>query len=155
MKSSAGCQAGMGVGRTALTGFAIIVCLGLVLGGCAGPDKGPKVLTADEIRQAVTRTPLTRCGSVLLGQWRYTGRHSRDGTMSAVVLAGAKREDATGSWHVTGDDLYCRTWNNDWAEGREGCFRVTRSGDALTFDHVGGAPGEATSYTYGLGDACG
>lgn len=75
--------------------------------------------------------------------------------MEAVVLAGARREDAAGAWRVSEDDgLYCRTWNNGWAEGREGCFRVTRNGDALTFDHVSGAAGEAASYTYSLGEAC-
>jgi len=134
---------------TRATGLAL-----LVLAGCATPPE-QGALTADQIRQTVTVNPLTRCGSVLLGQWRYTGRHGRDGTMTGLVLAGESREEAAGTWRVTTDGLYCRTWNNTWAEGREGCFRVTRAGDSLTFDHVSGAPGEATSYTYTLGEACG
>lgn len=136
------------------TAAAILLFSGLTLAGCAAPDTGPKILSAEEIRQTVSRNPLTRCGSILLGQWRFTGRHKRDGAMTAVVLAGEKREEATGIWRVTGDGLYCRTWSNRWADGKEGCFRVTRAGDTLTFDHVSGAPGEATRYTYNLGEAC-
>ncbi len=126
----------------------------LTLAGCASPPPDGAILTSEEIRAAVTRSALTRCGKALLGQWRYTGRHSKDGTMTGLVLAGETREEATGVWRVTADNLYCRTWNNRWADGREGCFRVTRTGEALTFDHVTGAAGEATSYTYALGEAC-
>lgn len=127
----------------------------LVLAGCATPPPDGRVLTAGEITAAVTANPLTRCGSVLLGQWRYTGRHDKEGTMNGLVLAGEKREEATGRWRTTGDGLYCRTWSNHWADGKEGCFRVTQTGDALTFDHVSGAAGEANSYTYKLGEECG
>ena len=131
-----------------------MLCLAATLAACAAPETGPKVLSAHEIRQTVTGSALSRCGSRLLGPWQYTARHRRDGSMEAVVLAGSKREDATGTWRVTGDDLYCRTWNNGWAQGREGCFRVTRSGDTLTFDHVSGAAGESASDTYTMAETC-
>lgn len=126
----------------------------LSIAGCASAPPDGTPLNAEQIRAAVTGSPLTRCGRVLLGQWRYTGRHSGDGSMTALVLAGETRDEATGTWRATDDGLYCRAWNNNWAQGREGCFRVTRSGDKLTFDHVSGAPGEAKRYTYRLGDAC-
>lgn len=135
-------------------GIAGVAFLTLAVASCATPETGPTVLSAPEIRQTVTGNALTRCGSQLLGQWRYTGRHMRDGTMEAVVLAGARREDAAGIWRVTDEGLYCRTWNNAWAQGQEGCFRVIRSGQSLIFDHVSGAAGEATRYTYRLGEAC-
>lgn len=136
-------------------GMGAVVLIAGALAACAGPQTGPAGLTASEIRQTLTGTALTRCGSRLLGPWRYTAHHRSDGTMEAVVLAGARREDAVGTWRVTGDDLYCRTWSNGWAEGRVGCFRVTRDGAALTFDHVSGAAGEAASYTYAMGGSCG
>lgn len=126
----------------------------LALAGCAGGSPGTGVLGAEQIRSTITASPLTRCGSVLLGQWRYTGHHNRDGTMSATVLAGERREQGDGVWRVTADGLYCRRWSNGWAGGREGCFRVTRANDTLTFDHVSGEAGESTSYVYRLDDAC-
>jgi hypothetical protein len=130
------------------------VLLAAILASCAGNEPRSGVLSAEQIRETVTGNALTRCGTRLLGQWRYTARHGRDRSLEAVVLAGARREDAAGVWRVTEDGLYCRTWNNDWAGGREGCFSVTRNGDALTIDHVSGAAGEAASYTYSLGEAC-
>ncbi|MFX4222701.1 MAG: hypothetical protein ACMVO3_18060 [Thalassobaculum sp.] len=126
----------------------------LLLAGCSGGDVGGGALSSEEIRREVVRNPMTRCGSILLGAWRYTAWHDRDGRVNAVVLAGTTREEAAGVWRVTADDLYCRTWNNTWAEGREGCFTVTKTADLLTFDHVSGAPGEADSYTYRLGESC-
>lgn len=138
----------------ALSSLAGLIFLAFAVASCAAPDAGPRTLTADEIRQTVTGTALSRCGNRLIGPWQYTARHRRDGTMEAVVLAGTRREDATGTWRVTGDDLYCRTWSNGWAQGREGCFRVTRNGATLTFDHVSGAAGESVSDTYTMAESC-
>ena len=131
-----------------------MIFAGLVSACATAPDPVPRVLAADELRATLTATPLTRCGRVLLGGWRYTGVHNSDGTMTGRVLAGRTREDVVGTWQVTGDGLYCRTWSNNWAGGREGCFRVTRSGEDLTFDHVSGSAGEQQSYTYRLGEVC-
>lgn len=138
----------------AATAFGTVSCVVLLLAGCSGGDVGGGALSSEEIRREVVRNPMTRCGSILLGAWRYTAWHDRDGRVNAVVLAGTTREEATGVWRVTADDLYCRTWNNTWAEGREGCFTVTKTADSLTFDHVSGASGEADSYTYRLGESC-
>ncbi|MEQ8586420.1 MAG: hypothetical protein RLO01_14000 [Thalassobaculaceae bacterium] len=140
--------------RGSVSAFVTVCGVAALLAGCAGERSASGTLSAEEIRQTVVRNPLTRCSSILLGAWRYTARHVRDGRMSAVVLAGQTREDATGAWRVTSDDLYCRTWDNDWAGGREGCFRVSRADDTLVFDHVSGAAGESQRYTYRLGEAC-
>ena len=135
-------------------GAIAVIFVAVAVASCAALDTDPRTLKANEIRQTVTGTALNRCGSRLIGPWQYTARHHRDGTMEAVVLAGSKREDATGTWRVTGDDLYCRTWSNSWAQGREGCFRVTRTGETLTFDHVSGAAGESATDTYTMGESC-
>jgi hypothetical protein len=46
--------------------------------------------------------------------------------------------------------LCCRTWSNHWGGGQRGCFRVSRDGDTLVFDHVCCSSGNADRYTYRL-----
>lgn len=59
-------------------------------------------------------------------------------------------EVASGVWEISADGLYCRTWGNQWGAGRRGCFRVSRGGELLVFDHVSGSGGDAARYVYRL-----
>ena len=57
---------------------------------------------------------------------------------------------AKGSWRITSDDLYCRRFDNFWARGELGCFRVydaSSSGEVI-FDHVSGNQGDSFRYRY-------
>lgn len=81
---------------------------------------------------------------------RYVSHHRTDGTMTARFWWFGGDEQATGTWVVTEDGLYCRQWSNWWADGKRGCFSVaeaTKDG-TLIFDHVNGAAGDSVRYRY-------
>jgi len=70
--------------------------------------------------------------------------------MTGLVSWSGGQEVASGIWEVSADGLYCRTWHNEWGAGKRGCFRVSRSGETLVFDHVSGSRGDADRYVYRL-----
>jgi hypothetical protein len=108
------------------------------------------MLSASEVREMLVDNSLYRRGREWWGAWEYAGLHRADGTMTGRVWWSDGEEAVEGVWEVTGDDLYCRTWSNHWGGGQCGCFRVSRDGDTLVFDHVSGARGDADRYTYRL-----
>ena len=132
---------------------AMIGCL--VIAGCqAGPgpvDEGALTrLSAPEIREALVDNSLYREGGNWFRRWEYAGLFRADGALSARVWWNGGEERATGVWEVTNDDLYCRTWHNNWGEGKRGCFRVSKAGEILVFDYESGSSGDADRYAYEL-----
>ena len=122
----------------------------LALTACGStPEEPPAVsLSGNEIGQAlVGNTLVRRIGGVFFA-WEYNGIHNADGTMIGRVVGPSSEERVPGTWEATGDDLYCRTWSNHWGEGRRGCFRVSRSGERMIFEHVSGTSGGAERYVY-------
>ena len=113
-------------------------------------DSGPTPLDADALRETLIRNTLVRSGGPFFYRWRYYGIHRDEGIMTARVVWPGGEEHASGSWEITPDGLYCRTWNNEWGAGKRGCFKATRDGDEIVFDHVSGSSGDSQRYIYSL-----
>jgi hypothetical protein len=140
---------------------AVLVALlaGQLVGGCGStpePDAALSLrpLTSAEIRQTLLGHTLYRRGGAWWRAWEYAGLHraanSQGGTMTGRVWWSGGQEIAEGEWQVTEEALYCRAWGNHWGGGKRGCFRASRDGDTLAFDHVSGSSGGAARYTYRL-----
>ena len=107
-------------------------------------------LTGTDFRDTLINNTLSRSGGPLWRRWEYTGVHRGNGTMTGRVSWVGGEEVATGVWEVSPDGFYCRTWGNKWGAGQRGCFRVSRDGETLVFDHVSGPRGDADRYVYHL-----
>ena len=133
----------------------LVLLAGLLAAACEGspePDAALSLrpLAAAEVRQTILAHTLSRHGGAWWRAWEYAGLHREDGTMTGRVWWSDGQESAEGEWQVMDAGLYCRTWGNHWGDGRRGCFRVSRDGEILVFDHVSGASGDAERYTYRL-----
>lgn len=130
-----------------LVTFMLTACQSL---GASNPRVSPQPLTAIEVRGILVNHMLSRSGGPLWRRWEYGGVHRSDGTMTGRVSWFGGDEVATGVWEMSPDDLYCRAWGNEWGAGQRGCFRVSRAGETLVFDHVSGSRGDANRYVYRL-----
>ncbi len=136
-----------------LLGAVCVFLAGLIVAGCrttptAEDESAFTPLSGSEVRETLGGNSLYREGGDLLRSWEYVGLLREDGTLSARVWWSGGEEFADGVWEVTEDDLYCRTWNNNWGDGERGCFRVSKAEQTLAFDHVSGSRGDADRYTY-------
>jgi len=127
----------------------------ILLAACQSPpapEPGAPLqpLTLAELRNTLRGNTLSRSGGPFWRRWDYAGVHSGDGTMTGRVYWSGGEELATGVWEISPDGLYCRTWSNQWGAGKRGCFRVSRSGETLVFDHVSGSRGDDERYVYRL-----
>ena len=133
----------------------------LLLGGAAAacdpvdmvdPKPLPVPMAASDITARLAGNTLYRSGWRGVVNWEYASHHSPDGRMAARVSWLGGEEAAQGRWKIDDNGLYCRTWSNHWAKGKEGCFRVYQSpGDGeVIFDHVSGEPGDSTRYEYSV-----
>ena len=140
----------------------------LLLAACETGNMGEKelVLTpleAPALRQTLTSHTLSRTGGTLWQLWEYAGVHRDDGTMTGRVTWSGEEQLGQGTWALSPEGLYCRTWQNEWGGGKLGCFRAsitpqapTEESDApalvaprsIVFDHVSGSRGDAERYTY-------
>ena len=126
-----------------------------IVSGCleqAGLQKitPAKYIQSAELERQLIGNSLYRRGWTGAAKFQFASHHSPDGTMSAKSWWFGGAEQTVGRWRVTEDGLYCRTWNNFWAQGKEGCFSVAQSTEdgRLIFDHVDGHPGSHKRYIY-------
>lgn len=127
----------------------------ILLAACQSPSAPApgaplKELTPAELRGTLLGHSLARSGGPFWRHWDYAARHRDDGTMTGRVSWSGGDEVATGVWELSADGLYCRAWDNQWGAGQRGCFRVSRGGEILIFDHVSGSAGDAERYVYRL-----
>lgn len=128
-----------------------VLLIVLLLSACVpSRQHQPEFLKAAELRQTLLTNSLYRSGRQLFRLWEYASRHGEDGSITARVWWSDGHEDAAGTWEITANGLYCRTWSNNWGDGEPGCFHVHRDTDRLVFDHVSGSRGDANRYTYRL-----
>jgi hypothetical protein len=127
--------------------FALTACQSPAVPDIAA-SAGP--LDEGELRETLLGHTLSRTGGPLWRRWDYAGVHRADGTIAGRVSWSGGEEVASGVWDISSESLYCRTWNNNWGDGRRGCFQVWRGGDVLVFDHVSGSPGDDDRYAYRL-----
>ncbi|MDP2620971.1 MAG: hypothetical protein Q8P46_12490 [Hyphomicrobiales bacterium] len=80
------------------------------------------------------------------GNFQFAALHQTDGALKGKTWNGETTETGTGNWRVEPNGAYCRKWENSWAGGEWGCFKVFRHGNALTMERVSGngANGEMT-----------
>lgn len=137
-----------------------LFCVGVVvivasMAGCM-PHKGTlqappaQPVQAVQLEQHLVGNSLYRQGWKGAAKFRFASHHNADGTMSAKSWWYGGDQKTTGQWYISDDGLYCRTWDNYWAEGQEGCFVVAQSisDGRLIFDHVRGLPGSNRRYVY-------
>jgi len=137
-------------------------------------DLTPEPIAGAALYEVLTANTLTSSGGTLWQKWDYASLHRGDAGSSAEgttaeattaegVTAGTRKsggdmtgriawsgetELGQGTWELTPDGLYCRTWDNDWGGGGRGCFKVSRTPHTLVFEHVSGTRGSATRYVY-------
>lgn len=73
------------------------------------------------------------------GNFQFAALHQQDGALKGKSWNGEATETGTGSWKVEPDGAYCRKWENAWAGGEWGCFKLFRRGDTLSLERVSGA----------------
>ena len=95
----------------------------------------PAPLTAEEVRALLMGNSLFADGSAL----KFAALHRADGTLKGKAWGSDDPRTGTGTWKVEPDGAYCRKWDNEWAGGEWGCFRVFRQGNALIMEHISGA----------------
>jgi hypothetical protein len=61
-----------------------------------------------------------------------------DGTMIGRAWGDWGEQSDTGKWRVSDAGEWCRTWATQWDAGKEGCFKVFRSGDILQMVQTSG-----------------
>ena len=134
-----------------------IFCLGVMaivaaLAGCLPQQKQTiaRIVQPSELTKKLIGNSLFRQGWRGAAKFRFSSHHRADGTMSARSWWFGGDQRTTGTWYVSDDGLYCRTWDNLWAEGKEGCFTVAQAAEdgSLIFDHVRGLPGSDKRYVY-------
>ena len=105
---------------------------------------------AASLQQQLVGNSLFRQGWRGAAKFRFASHHHADGTVSAKSWSFGGETKTTGQWYISDDGLYCRTWDNFWAEGKEGCFSVMKSPNdgRLIFNHVRGLPGSDRRYVY-------
>ena len=129
----------------------LTLCAAGVIAGCASESRpAPQTLYGQAVTETLVGNSLYRTGGGWFSSWEYTGYHRDDGTMTGKVWWSDNEEIADGTWEIAPDGHYCRTWNNDWGDGKRGCFRVSRAGDTMVFEHMTGASGGADRYVYHL-----
>jgi hypothetical protein len=133
--------------------FGIVLLAAMTLIGCASRSSAPDVasfteLSGTEIRQTLIGNTLHREGGDLFRSWQFAELFHPNGTMNARVWWSGSEELADGTWEVDQKGLFCRKWNNEWGQGKRGCFRVSRAEDSIAFDHASGSRGDADRYVY-------
>jgi hypothetical protein len=73
------------------------------------------------------------------GNFQFAALHEADGALKGKSWNGEVTETGTGNWKVEASGAYCRKWENSWAGGEWGCFKVFRHGNELTMERVSGA----------------
>lgn len=141
--------------RASSCNLSTILLGAVLLAACQSPPApgtgvALQTLAAAGLRDTLLGHTLARSGGPFWRRWDYAGLHRADGTLAGRVSWSGGQEDAAGVWEISPDGLYCRTWGNQWGAGRRGCFRVSRGGEVLVFDHVSGSSGDAVRYVYRL-----
>ena len=145
--------------------FRRVTVLSLVLGAAAGlaactaalqdpktvkREPLPNPMNREQILARLDGNTIYRSGIAGLARWEYASLHAKSGRISARRWWSGGDDRAKGSWRITSDDLYCRRFDNFWARGELGCFRVydaSGSGEVI-FDHVSGNQGDSFRYRY-------
>ena len=136
------------IARSIITLLAAVTLASCGTSSKSDPDASAIPLGPAEIRGALVANTLYREGGDWWQSWEYAGFHRDDGTMIGRAWWPGGAETAVGTWEISQDGLYCRTWNNHWGDGAYGCFRVERSGDTLIFAQTENAPGNTETYRY-------
>jgi len=136
-----------------------LACL-LLLAACQSTSAGngePELtpLAGPALHEVLTTNTLARSGGTLWQAWEYAGLHRGDGSMTGGDMTGrvawsGEEQVGHGTWELTPDGLYCRTWENEWGGGKRGCFRVAGAPQTIVFDYVSGSRGDAERYIYRL-----
>ena len=104
--------------------------------GCAASieqqsqEQGAKQLSAEEIRATLLGSTLYIDGGQFGRPWELAQVWSTDGTMRASMKP-YDEDLVTGKWDIIEDNLYCRQWDNDWNEGKRGCYQFFLQGTNL------------------------
>ncbi len=129
--------------RSGRVGLILLVTLAAVA-ACTSRSSDPETaafveLSGEQIRKTLIGNTLHREGDDLLESWEIAQYFPAAGTMKARLWWPGGEELASGTWEVSEKELYCRKWYSDWGEGKPGCFKVSRAGDRVAFDHVSGS----------------
>lgn len=141
-----------------LAGFAAILAVGLagcatgldLAGGEAGtataaaapppaarPAGAPaaRPLGAEEVRVLLAGNSVYASSAEV----RFAALHEPGGGLRGKAWSEGTEDAGRGEWRIEADGRYCRKWDNGWAGGEWGCFRLFRNGNALTMQNVSGA----------------
>jgi len=132
----------------------------LLLAACQSPSADDDALeltplAGPALHEVLTTHTLARSGGTLWQAWDYVSLHRSDGSTSSGSMTGrvawsGEEQVGHGTWELTPDGLYCRTWANEWGGGKRGCFRVAGAPQMIVFDYVSGSRGNAEHYVYRL-----
>lgn len=92
-------------------------------------------LEADEVRRMLTGNSLYAGG----GGLEFAAIHKPDGAMAGRAWSAEGISQGNGIWRVEADGTYCRKWDNEWADGEWGCFKVMRVDAKLNLQRISGA----------------
>ena len=94
-----------------------------------------EALSSEEVSSLLAGNSVYAGGS----GFQFAALHQDGGALKGKSWSGDATDTGAGNWKVEQNGAYCRKWNNSWAGGEWGCFKVFRKGNALTMERVSGA----------------
>lgn len=125
--------------------FIVFVMGAFAFAGCQqGPtqeemaEQGKEPLSGKEIRQVLTGNTLYETGITDGTKWEFAAYIMEGGKARGRAWWAGGDQEGKGSWRID-ENLWCEHWqHDDWAEGKESCQKVYKSGDNLRFIVVRG-----------------
>ena len=123
-----------------------MIAVALGLSACATAEDrlagaGYTRLTGDQTRDAFVGNTTLGSGQVSDYAIYFANTEALRGRITWQDNAATDR----GVWEVTGEDMYCRRWLEQWGERERQCWHIYRSGDAIAWvDPDGSVSAETT-----------
>lgn len=100
---------------------------------------GKAPLPEAELVATIAGNTLFREGSTLGISWRWAGYYLPERRMVARAWWALGSTEGHGSWRIGEDNQWCQFWHDtDWSKGGENCYRISREGDRLCWNHRSG-----------------
>ena len=120
----------------------------LALGACATSTAEDRLVEAGHVQLTGGEIRAAFAGNTILGKGQvsdYAIYYADAGELRGRITWEDNSATDRGVWEVTGEDLYCRRWLEQWGDRERQCWRIYRSGDAITWVNPDGTVSAETT----------
>ncbi len=106
----------------------------VLLSACATnmDTTGYHPMSSADMRHAIPGNTFYTEGFTNGGHWEWAGYHDPDGTSRGRAWWNGGKDEGTGTWEVTDNNLFCSHWPDmTWDKGKRACFHLFRKGDVI------------------------